>query len=115
MQRHQHLRRRQDFTAVYQQGRIWRNNLLTLWALDNGLPYNRYGFVMSRRLGKAVVRNRARRRLREAILAIPLQQGWDIIITPRATAAQASYWQLRCALADLLRRAHLLKEASGEH
>jgi len=74
----------------------------------NGLPHNRYGFVTSRAVGKAVVRNRVRRRLREAVRPLSLKDGWDIVVIARRSAAEATYRELRESLASLLTRAGVL-------
>ena len=74
----------------------------------NGLPHNRYGFVTSRAVGNAVVRNKLRRRLREAARSLPLENGWDIVVIARRSAADATYGQLWESLASLLERAGVL-------
>ena len=74
----------------------------------NGLPHNRYGFVTSRAVGMAVVRNRVRRRLREAVRPLSLKDGWDIVVIARRSAAEATYRELRESLASLLTRAGVL-------
>jgi ribonuclease P protein component len=112
MRRELRLRGRKRFDAVFRQGRVWANDLLVLRVLPNGLSHNRYGFVTSKRLGKAVVRNRVRRRLREGVRTLPLRSGWDIVISARAQAAQANFHQLKRAAANLLARAHILDDAA---
>jgi len=85
--------------------------------VPNQLQHNRYGFVTSKRLGKAVVRNRVRRRLREGISRLTTRPGWDIVISARAPAAQADFHQLKAAVANLFTRAGILSEdptASGQ-
>ena len=59
---------------MYKRGRIFNDPLLVLRTLPNELPHNRYGFVVSKRVGGAVVRNRVRRRLQEIVMAVG--QGW---------------------------------------
>lgn len=73
----------------------------------NGLPHNRFGFVTARAVGKAVVRNRVRRRLREAARSLPLKGGWDVVVIARRSAAEATYRELRETMASLLTRAGL--------
>jgi len=102
------LRRRKDFDTVFQEGHVLANQLLVLRSVPNQLPHNRYGFVTSKRLGKAVVRNRVRRRLRESVRSLATRPGWDIVISARARAAEADFHQLRKAVVSLFVRAGIL-------
>jgi ribonuclease P protein component len=77
-------------------------------ALPNGLDLSRYGFTVSRRVGKAVVRNRVKRLLREILRQTLLQPGWDIIFIARSPASRANYDSLGKSVRDLLFRAGLL-------
>jgi ribonuclease P protein component len=64
---------------------------------------------VSRRIGKAVVRNRVRRRVREAVrLQVPNLAGFDLLVIARPAVATASWSELRGAVDDLLRRARVL-------
>jgi ribonuclease P protein component len=110
MNKRERLRVRRDFVAVYRKGRAWTNRFLVLRVLPNGLPHNRYGFVVSKRLGKAVARNRLKRRLREGLRPLAVQPGRDLVFLARAPAAAVTYEQLREALVDLLSRARLLEK-----
>lgn len=73
--------------------------------MPNELELTRYGFAVGRRIGKAVVRNRIKRRLREILRQAPLQKGWDIVIIARIPAAQADYKSLEKSVRKLLDRA----------
>jgi ribonuclease P protein component len=72
----------------------------------------RVGIVVSRKVGNAVVRNRVRRRLREALRALVAERprredapaGVDLLVVARPEAAGADYHQLRAALARALER-----------
>jgi ribonuclease P protein component len=107
------LRRRKDFDNVFRRGRAWSNNLLVLRTLASDLPHNRFGFVTSKRVGGAVVRNRIRRRLREALRQLSLETAWDVVVSAKTTAAKADYHELKRAVIDLLARAGILKEEPG--
>ncbi len=114
MEKGKRLRRAAEFSAVYTQGRTWADGLLVLKALPNDLESNRYAFVAGRRVGKAVARNRVKRRLREAARLTPTRQGWDLVFIARRGAGEATYSDLDVSVKTLLRRARVLAAgASG--
>ncbi len=110
MNRERRLTRRREFDAVLQEGQAWSTPLFAVRALPTGREMTRFGFIVSRRLGKAVVRNRVKRRLREACRQLPLRPGWDIVIIAREPAKAADFWELKRALEEVFRRAGLLAE-----
>lgn len=109
MQRHLRLRRKEDFAHLRQTGQTWRHPLLILSVTPNGLPHNRYGFVTSKQLGNAVMRNRVRRLLREAMRhAHPhLVQGYDVAVIARGSIVEQPYQTVREAVITSLQRARL--------
>lgn len=110
MRRAQRLRTRRDFTAVYRRGRSYRGQVLTVRVLRTNGPRTRFGFAVGGEIGKAVVRNKVKRRLREAARSLPLEEGYDIVIQARRGAEERSYHELRDTLAALLQRAGVLRE-----
>ena len=108
----QHLTRKAQFDLVYERGRSWVGKEIVLRAVPNGLEASRYGLTVSRRVGKAVGRNRIKRRLREILRQTTLRPGWDIVFIARAPAAQTDYTGLGQSVRDLLSRAGLFM---GEH
>jgi len=111
MKREQRLTRKSQYTTVYRQGKSWVNELLVMKAIPNGSELSRFGFSVSKRVGKAVVRNRVRRRLRECLWLTPCKPGWDMVIIARSTASRADYHQLKGAVEELTWRAHLVESA----
>ena len=108
MPREENLTRREQYTSVYDGGRSWVSSLLVMKALPNGLALSRYGLSVSKQAGKAVVRNRIKRRLREILRLTPLKSGWDIVFIARKPSANANYTELRETVEVLLSRARLL-------
>jgi ribonuclease P protein component len=116
MQRHLRLRRREDFAQLRENGRVWRHRLLWLSIGTNTLPHNRYGFVTSKQLGKAVVRNRTRRLLREAVRhAHPfLVPGYDMVFIARPRLAGQPFQAVCEAVEGVLHQADLWAAPPGE-
>ncbi|HUU21132.1 MAG TPA: ribonuclease P protein component [Phycisphaerae bacterium] len=106
------LRKRAEYLSVQGQGRKLQTRAYLALALEREDDGVRLGITTSRRLGGAVVRNRARRLVREAfrrgVLAVP--PGTDLIVIPKAAALCLTAAQLFRDLQDLGRR---LERARG--
>jgi ribonuclease P protein component len=109
------LTRPGQYAAVYEEGSSWASALLVMKSLPSGLNISRYGLSVSKRVGKAVTRNRMKRLLREILRSTLLEPGWDIVFIVRPRAASADYASLEQSAHTLLSRAGLLKntEESG--
>ena len=105
------LTHRSEYERVKRDGITQRGRLLMLnvMLVENSGPW-RAGFVTSGRLGRAVVRNRIRRRLREIVRRHQhdLRQGFWFVIIARHEAATASYGALEDEWLRLARRASIL-------
>ena len=116
MERRLRLRDEADFRRVRASGRAWANRGLTLLVAPNALSHNRYGFVVSKRVGKAVTRNLVKRRLREVLRQLDragrIPPGHDLALIVRPALAEASFAEARDAVTDLLARARLLLPAA---
>jgi len=109
MERRVRLRRASDIKAIYEEGKTWKHPLLVLMARPNRRPVTRIGVTASKRLGSAVVRNRAKRLLREAARRLynKFGSGWDVMLIARTRMVDARAEEVERALAALLRRAQL--------
>jgi ribonuclease P protein component len=108
------LASRAEYDAVYREGQRRSSREFTVFMRANGREVSRFGWSIKRTLGGAVVRNRIRRRLREAIRLYRRQisPGWDIVIHPRGLAATMEPNRLAAELLKLL--SGVKKEKAGE-
>ncbi len=103
---------KERFRQVRQQGRSTAHPLLVLYFLPNDEPVSRCGFTVSRRVGNAVVRNRVRRRISEAVRSMwpMIEPGWDMIWIARTAIGKAKYVEVQRACVRTLQRAQLLQQ-----
>jgi ribonuclease P protein component len=107
----QRLRQPAEFERVRQNGRVQRGRLILLSVLEtNDAAGFRAGFVTSRAVGSAVVRNRVRRRLREIVRKHQheIAGGNWIVTVARTNAAKATYQELEVEWLRLAKRAFIL-------
>ena len=99
------------FQRLYR-GSGYANGYLVLYARKNRTGTNRVGITVSKKLGKANVRNRIRRRLREVyrLNAAQFQCGWDIVVVARTRAIRAPFDVLTENYLALAKKAGILKE-----
>ena len=100
-----------QFARVRTEGQNVRGRLLILGFLrTESTEHFQAGFVTSKRIGGAVVRNRVRRRLRDAVRAEQgrLREGFWFVVIARPPAARASYAELKDEWLRLAERASIL-------
>ncbi|HAG08126.1 MAG TPA: ribonuclease P protein component [Desulfotomaculum sp.] len=100
------LKKRKNFRRVYKYGFYVSNRLLVLYFLKNKLnKEKRFGFVVSKKVGKAVVRNRLRRLLKEVcrLNEAVFPRDYDIVIVARKGAAKESFHSLKFNLLSLIK------------
>jgi ribonuclease P protein component len=81
--RTQRIRRRAEFQQIYKQGTRVSGRYYTLFIQPNSLAAGRLGVAATRKLGGAVVRNRAKRLVREVFRRSGIAPGFDIVVVPR--------------------------------
>lgn len=110
----QRLTRRAEFLRAAAQGRKAARPGLVLQALRQPDGALRLGFTATKRIGGAVVRNRAKRRLRAAarlVLGAAPPAGWDVVLIARETTPSRPFALLLGDLRDALRQTGVPVEA----
>lgn len=114
---HVTLKRSEEFQRCYKQGRMAKNAMAVVHVLpnddivkDRNDRITRIGISVSTKLGKAVVRNRVKRRLREALRRLPLAKGYDVVVSARGKVKRAPFAELERALRDLCESLGILEK-----
>jgi ribonuclease P protein component len=102
--RQNRIRQRADFTRTYDLGTKLHGRLMTVFVRENGHGRSRLGIAATRKIGGAVVRNRAKRLTRELFRHLEPQQGLDIVVVPRREFPNAPFSALEHELTTLLDR-----------
>ena len=112
MHREVRLKKDQDFTKVYRSGKSTGNKYLVLYYLlkDSRGP-TQVGFSISKKVGKAVVRNKLKRRLKEIISSVHsnLKEGYSLVFVVRPGADQLEYKKLDELASDLLKKGAIIE------
>lgn len=95
-----------DFDQVYNHRRSVADRLLVLYVMRNNLPECRLGISISRKVGKAVVRNRIRRLIKEQIRLMEshIAPGYDLVLVARPAAADSQFVHIGQSLLTLFNK-----------
>ena len=104
------LKKNYEFRRLYSKGKIVATPLIVVYVRKTKGVTNRLGITVGTKVGKAVVRNRVRRRLKEIyrLNENRLQRGSDIVVVARVRSREVDYHKLEkdflsaCARLDLL-------------
>ncbi len=109
-QQHHRLRKTGEFNRVHVEGQKWRTRGLTIKAATNELEFSRWGIVVSRKVGTAVIRNRVKRMLREILRQEDIKPGWDLVIVTHPSIVSMDFRALKISLLAVLNKAGLLQK-----
>ena len=88
------LKKDSDFRKVYKHGKSFANRYLVMYILNNKSENSRIGISVSKKVGKAIIRNKVRRRIKEAYrlnIDEKIKNGYDIIFIARVAIKDADY------------------------
>lgn len=102
------------YRKVYEEGRSAGNRYLVLYYLPGEVGL-KLGISVGKKLGKAVLRNKLKRRVREAFRKIMprLEKSGELVFIVRRSAAACTYGDIENAMKDLLKRMELLGNADA--
>ncbi len=104
------IKENRTFSYLYRRGKFISSDCLILYFRNNRFENNRLGITVTKKVGKAVIRNRVRRRIKEAYREIEriIPSSYDFVIVARSTAAEVDYNKILSALKYLFKKAGLL-------
>ena len=110
------LKNNYEFRRLYQRGKSAVNSYLAVYFRQSRNPANRLGITVSTKVGNAVIRNRVRRRIKEAyrLNEEKFISPVDLVIVSRVRCSSASFHQIEKALLALSSKLGLLKGADNE-
>lgn len=104
------LRRKSDFSSIYNKGKSIGDRYVVVFYKRNNLPYNRTAFLASKKVGNSVHRNRARRLMKESVRTSELEisTGFDIIFIARNTIIDRNCAEVRNSIESALKKTKVL-------
>jgi ribonuclease P protein component len=101
----EHIKRRTDFETIYESGVKVNGRVMTVFVRHTSTGYPRLGIAATRKIGGAVIRNRAKRLTRELFRSHKPTAALDIVVVPRRGFLDAPYSSLEREFDALLKRA----------
>jgi len=108
----EHLRKNDDFKAVFNNHKSYANNFFIMYVMENQLGINRLGIQVSKKVGNSVIRHRVTRLVREGyrLHEEMFNSGLDIVVVGRNAAASVSFSETASALLHLAKLHKILKD-----
>jgi ribonuclease P protein component len=87
---HERIRRREEFQRVYAEGAKVHGRFGILFMRPNGLNVGRLGIAATKKFGGSVVRNRAKRLIRDVFRRNKIASGFDVVVVPKRALLETS-------------------------
>lgn len=100
------LKQNHEFRRLYSKGKSAVSPYFVIYCRKTGRPVSRLGITTGVKLGNAVKRNRARRRIRELYRTHEgeLLPGYDIVVVARTRAIYGRYGELERSFRQLTKK-----------
>ncbi|MBR2175872.1 MAG: ribonuclease P protein component [Clostridia bacterium] len=105
------LKRNNDFRRLYSKGRSCLSPVLVTYVMKNRCGFVRIGITTSKKIGKAVMRNRSRRIIREAyrMISDQVKPGYDLVFVARGKTPYVKSCDILRAMKKELKEAGVLE------
>jgi ribonuclease P protein component len=105
------IRKNREFRNVYKKGKSISNRYLVLYVKKNGKNLSRLGISVSKKVGKAVTRNKVKRRIRESykLYSSEVSKGYDVIFIARVSSNNKDFKVINDSVVSLLKKAGIMK------
>lgn len=105
------LKKRNDFVKTYNKKKSFGNRNLVLYINKNNLYCSRVGITISKKVGKATVRNKIRRRMKEICRAYEdrIKDGYDLVFVIKKNVPDISFQELEGSFLHMLKISKMRK------
>jgi ribonuclease P protein component len=106
------IKKKKEFEAIFKKGARFKNSLFVLLVAKNNLNEVRIGFITSQKVSKkAVIRNKVRRRLSEAVKLYmdKINDGSDLVFIALAASKESNFADLKDAVGSMLNKSKIIK------
>ncbi|MCR4430274.1 MAG: ribonuclease P protein component [Tepidanaerobacteraceae bacterium] len=117
LERRSRLTKNFEFKNVYRAGRRFSCPYFNIYIKKNNLEATRLGVSISRKIGKSVVRNRIKRRIKEAFRRNmnSIKKGFDIVISVKKEMIQLDYESIKREMKNILKRGSVWHDKKGDN
>ena len=104
------LRKKSSIKEIFAEGKNYSVKHVAIYVLKGPKRPKRFGFIASKKVGNSVLRNRAKRLMREVIRLhlMEIRNDIQIILIARARIKGVSYWEVEKTMMNMLKKANAL-------
>ena len=105
------LKKRKEFAYIYRKGERFHTTNITLYKIASKYPNPKIGFSVNNKVGKAVVRNKVKRRLREIVKEfLPSISKCNLIFVVKPSIIELDFEQMKSEVKQILTKGKILDE-----